>query len=131
MAGGVGDGGEIRVVEGIKLFFLVVMEILDKSSNPRPLRKFVLPIRCRDSWLPPCPVLPPYPLMPAPQVHQLHVGPITAFSFNGDGSKVAISPNSSDVEIYATKGSGFTKTETLTDVLIIILSIILICSTIN
>jgi hypothetical protein len=54
--------------------------------------------------------------MPAPQVYQLHVGPIVAFSFNGDGSKVAISPNSSDFDIYAKKGPGFTKVDSLTDV---------------
>jgi actin related protein 2/3 complex subunit 1A/1B len=54
--------------------------------------------------------------MPSSQVYQLHIGPITAFSFNADGSKVAISPNSNDVDIYAKKGQGFTKTETLSDV---------------
>src|SRR5271170_2741246 len=54
--------------------------------------------------------------MPSSQVYQLHIGPITAFSFNADGSKVAISPNSNDVDIYAKKGQAFTKTETLSDV---------------
>jgi actin related protein 2/3 complex subunit 1A/1B len=54
--------------------------------------------------------------MPSSQVYQLHIGPITAFSFNADGSKVAISPNSNDVDIYAKNGQRFTKTETLSDV---------------
>ena len=54
--------------------------------------------------------------MPTPQVYQLHVGPITAFSFNSDGSKVAISPNSSDLDIYAKKGPEYTKIDTLGDV---------------
>ena len=61
------------------------------------------------------PVLLP-PIMASPQVHQLHVGPITAFSFNADRSKVAISPNSNDVDIYLKKGPGFTKVDTLPDV---------------
>jgi actin related protein 2/3 complex, subunit 1A/1B len=55
--------------------------------------------------------------MTAPQVYQLHVGPVIAFSFNADGSKVAISPNSSDVDIYAKKGPGFNKVDCLADVL--------------
>jgi actin related protein 2/3 complex, subunit 1A/1B len=54
--------------------------------------------------------------MPTPQVYQIHVGPITAFSFNADGSKVAISPNSTDLDIYAKKGPGYTKIDTLGDV---------------
>jgi actin related protein 2/3 complex, subunit 1A/1B len=54
--------------------------------------------------------------MPTPQVYQLHVGPITAFSFNADGSKVAISPNTTDLDIYAKKGPGYTKIDTLGDV---------------
>jgi actin related protein 2/3 complex subunit 1A/1B len=53
--------------------------------------------------------------MPA-HVYQLHVGPITAFSFNKDNAKVAICPNESDLQIYAKKGHGYSKTETLTDV---------------
>lgn len=57
--------------------------------------------------------------MPSPQVHQLHVGPIVAFSFNGDKSKVAISPNNSNVEIYAKKGPSFQKIDTLTEVPVI------------
>jgi len=51
-----------------------------------------------------------------PEVYQLHVGPIVAFSFNADKSKVAIGPNTSDFEIYEKKGLGFTKADTLTDV---------------
>jgi hypothetical protein len=54
--------------------------------------------------------------MSPPQAYQLHVGPILAFSFNVDGSKVAIAPNSSDVDIYAKEGAGFTEIETLADV---------------
>ena len=54
--------------------------------------------------------------MPTPQVYQLHIGPITAFSFNSDGSKVAISPNSTDLDIYAKKGPGYAKIDTLSDV---------------
>jgi actin related protein 2/3 complex, subunit 1A/1B len=54
--------------------------------------------------------------MPAPQVHQLHIGPITSFAFNADRSKVAISPNTTDLDIYAKKGPGYTKIDTLTDV---------------
>jgi hypothetical protein len=57
--------------------------------------------------------------MPSPQVYQLHVGPIVAFSFNADRSKVAICPNSSDVDIYAKKGPEFTKVDSLIDVLLI------------
>jgi len=53
-----------------------------------------------------------------PQIHQLHVGPIDAFSFNGDKSQIAISPNNSDVEIYAKKGHSFQKVDTLTEVII-------------
>jgi len=53
--------------------------------------------------------------MPSPQVNQLHVGPILAFSFNGDKSRVAISPNNSDVDIYAKKGPSYQKIDTLTE----------------
>ena len=59
---------------------------------------------------------PSCPAMPAPQVYQLHVGPIIAFSFNSDESKVAISPNTTDLDIYAKKGAGYTKMDTLGDV---------------
>jgi hypothetical protein len=51
-----------------------------------------------------------------PEVYQLHVGPIVAFSFNSDRSKVAIGPNTSDFDIYNKKGLGFAKVDTLTDV---------------
>jgi hypothetical protein len=54
--------------------------------------------------------------MPAPQVNQLHIGPIPSFSFSGDRSKVAISPNGSQVEIYAKKGPSYALAETLTEV---------------
>ena len=54
--------------------------------------------------------------MPTPQVYQIHVGPITAFSFNSDGSKLAISPNSSDLEIYEKTGHTYSKIDTLADV---------------
>ena len=57
--------------------------------------------------------------MATPQVYQLHVGPVTAFSFNSDRSKVAISPNSTDLDIYAKKGPGYTKIDTLGDVQIL------------
>ena len=57
-----------------------------------------------------------YILMPTPQVYQIHVGPITAFSFNSDGSKLAISPNSSDLEIYEKTGHTYSKIDTLADV---------------
>ena|SRR5579859_407263 len=53
--------------------------------------------------------------MPAPQVHQLLTSPIVAFSFNADRSKVAISPNTKDVDIYAKKGPEFQKADSLTD----------------
>jgi hypothetical protein len=51
-----------------------------------------------------------------PHVYQLHVSPITAFSFNANNSKVAISPNNSDLQIYAKGAHDYSKTETLTDV---------------
>jgi hypothetical protein len=54
--------------------------------------------------------------MPHPHVYQLHVGPINAFSFNSDESKVAVCPNSTDLDIYAKKGPAYTKIDTLGDV---------------
>ena len=54
-----------------------------------------------------------------PEVYQLHVGPIVAFSFNADKSKVAIGPNTSDFDIYNKEGLRFTKVDTLTDVSLI------------
>ena len=53
--------------------------------------------------------------MSAAQAHQLLTSPIVAFAFNADRSRVAISPNSKDVDIYARKGHGFVKADTLTD----------------
>lgn len=44
----------------------------------------------------------------ATQVHQLSLGPLTAHAFNADRSKVAVSPNSNTVHIYAAAAGGWT-----------------------
>lgn len=40
-----------------------------------------------------------------PEVHELVVGPVTCHCWNGDRTKFAMSPNNSEVRIYAKKGS--------------------------
>lgn len=49
----------------------------------------------------------------ASQVHQLSFGPLTAHAFNADRSKVAVSPNSNEVSIYASTPSGWVLEHTL------------------
>lgn len=44
----------------------------------------------------------------ATQVHHLSLSPLTAHAFNADRSKVAVSPNSNQVHIYATSAAGWT-----------------------
>ncbi|EPQ29880.1 uncharacterized protein PFL1_02553 [Pseudozyma flocculosa PF-1] len=51
----------------------------------------------------------------AQQVHQLSLGPLTAHAFNADRSKVAVSPNSNEVFIYAASPSGWTLEHTLSE----------------
>lgn len=51
----------------------------------------------------------------ATQVHQLSLGPLTAHSFNGDRTKVAVSPNSNVVHIYAQTATGWTLEHTLAE----------------
>ncbi len=51
----------------------------------------------------------------ATQVHQLSLGPLTAHSFNADRSKVAVSPNSNVVHIYAQSSTGWTLEHTLAE----------------
>ncbi|KAN0060056.1 ARP2/3 actin-organizing complex subunit Sop2 [Thecaphora frezii] len=51
----------------------------------------------------------------AQQVHQLSLGPLTAHSFNADRTKVAVSPNSNEVLIYASSHSGWTLEHTLSE----------------
>ncbi|CAO1620508.1 unnamed protein product [Parajaminaea phylloscopi] len=43
----------------------------------------------------------------AAQVHQLSLSPLTAHAFNADRSKVAVSPNSNEVHIYAASAGGW------------------------
>jgi hypothetical protein len=61
----------------------------------------------------PCPAL--HITMPAPQVHQLVTSPIISFSFNADRSKLVLSPNSKDIDIYAKKGPSYIKSDSLVD----------------
>lgn len=51
----------------------------------------------------------------AAQVHQLSLGPLTAHSFNADRSKVAVSPNSHEVQIYAAQAGGWVLEHTLSE----------------
>ncbi|ETS60740.1 hypothetical protein PaG_04645 [Moesziomyces aphidis] len=51
----------------------------------------------------------------ATQVHQLSLGPLTAHAFNADRSKVAVSPNSNVVHIYASGASGWVLEHTLAE----------------
>ena len=52
----------------------------------------------------------------ATEIHHLNLsGPITAHAFNSDRSKLAVSKNSSTVEIYARQGKSFTLETTLED----------------
>ncbi|KAJ1034958.1 hypothetical protein NDA18_000564 [Ustilago nuda] len=51
----------------------------------------------------------------ATQVHQLSLGPLTAHSFNADRTKVAVSPNSNVVHIYAQSAAGWTLEHTLAE----------------
>ncbi|PWN29790.1 WD40 repeat-like protein [Jaminaea rosea] len=44
----------------------------------------------------------------ATQVHHLSISPLTAHAFNADRSKVAVSPNSNEVHIYASSANGWT-----------------------
>lgn len=49
----------------------------------------------------------------ATQVHQLSLGPLTAHAFNADRSKVAVCPNTNEVQIYDSTHSGWVLTHTL------------------
>lgn len=49
----------------------------------------------------------------ASQVHQLSLGPITAHAFNADRSKVAVCPNTNEVQIYDSTHAGWVLTHTL------------------
>lgn len=51
----------------------------------------------------------------AAQVHQLSISPLTAHSFNADRTQVAVSPNTNEVQIYSTSGSGWVLLHTLTE----------------
>ncbi|CDU23001.1 probable Arp2/3 protein complex subunit sop2 [Sporisorium scitamineum] len=51
----------------------------------------------------------------ATQVYQLSLGPLTAHSFNADRTKVAVSPNSNVVHIYAQSPTGWTLEHTLAE----------------
>lgn len=51
----------------------------------------------------------------ATQVHQLSLGPLTAHSFNADRTKVAVSPNSNLIHIYASSPSGWVLEHTLAE----------------
>lgn len=51
----------------------------------------------------------------ATQVHQLSLGPLTAHSFNADRSQVAVSPNSNEVQIFASSGTGWVLLHTLSE----------------
>ncbi|GJN89011.1 hypothetical protein Rhopal_001982-T1 [Rhodotorula paludigena] len=48
-------------------------------------------------------------------IHQLVNAPLTAHAFNGDRTQVAVSPNSNEVHIYATDGSGWHLQHVLTE----------------
>lgn len=51
----------------------------------------------------------------AQQVHQLSYSPLTAHAFNKDRSKVAVSPNTNEINIYAQTPSGWILEHTLTE----------------
>ena len=49
------------------------------------------------------------------QVHQLSYSPLTAHAFNADRSKVAVSPNTNEINIYARSGDGWVLEHTLSE----------------
>ncbi|WFD01603.1 ARP2/3 actin-organizing complex subunit Sop2 [Malassezia obtusa] len=51
----------------------------------------------------------------ASQVHQLSYSPLTAHAFNADRSKVAVSPNTNEIYIYAHTANGWIHEETLAE----------------
>lgn len=51
----------------------------------------------------------------ATQVHQLSIGPLTAHAFNADRSQVAVCPNSNEVQIYSSTGTGWLLLHTLSE----------------
>lgn len=51
----------------------------------------------------------------AAQVHQLSFSPLTAHAFNADRSKVAVSPNSNQVHIYAASAGGWSLEHVLSE----------------
>ncbi|GAA5884147.1 hypothetical protein JCM16303_005939 [Sporobolomyces ruberrimus] len=49
------------------------------------------------------------------QIHQISNAPVTAHAFNADRSQVAISPNTHEVQIFGSTGSGWQLLHTLTE----------------